>query len=108
VNGVRCELFACAALAFDKHVGRGGRDLFDRFEHLMQRRGIAPDIFETVSFVHLLPQRAIFLLKLSALHCARDQYFRPCPDWSGLVTKIVRRRVSSLRLPHRPSRTLSS
>ena len=41
----------------------------------MQCRRIAPDVFESVTFVHLFPQRAIFLLEFAALHRARDQQF---------------------------------
>ena len=41
----------------------------------MQRRRIAPDIFEPVTLVHLFAERAIFLLKFAALHRARDQQF---------------------------------
>jgi hypothetical protein len=41
----------------------------------MQRRRIAPDVFEPVTFVHLFAERAIFLLKFAALHRARDQQF---------------------------------
>ena len=35
MNGVRSEFFTRAALAFDEHIGGGGRDLPDRIEHFM-------------------------------------------------------------------------
>ena len=41
----------------------------------MQRCRVAPDVFEAVTLVHLLPERAIFLLKSAALHRASDQQF---------------------------------
>jgi hypothetical protein len=41
----------------------------------MQRGRVAPNIPKPVTFVHLLPQRAIFLLELAALHGAREQQF---------------------------------
>ena len=41
----------------------------------MQRRGVAPDVFEPVAFVYLFAESAIFLLELTALHRARDQQF---------------------------------
>ena len=75
MNGMRSEFFACAALAFDQHVGRGGRHLFNGIEDFVQRGRVAPDIFQPVTFVHLLPQRAVFLFQFAALYRARDQQF---------------------------------
>ena len=41
----------------------------------MQGRRFADDIFQPVTLIHLLPQRAIFLLQLPGAERARDQHF---------------------------------
>ena len=75
MNCVRSEFFARATLSLDKNVGRRRCDLFNGLEHFVQRCGVAPDVFEAIAFVHLLAERAIFLLKFASLHRARDQHF---------------------------------
>jgi len=45
----------------------------NRVEHFMQCCRVSPDVFEAVTFLHLFPKRAIFLLEVPALHRARDQ-----------------------------------
>ena len=39
----------------------------------MQCCRVSPDVLEAVTFIHLFPKRAIFLLELPALHGSRDQ-----------------------------------
>ena len=55
----------------------------------MQCRRVAPNVFESVTFVNLLPKRAIFLLELAPLHRARDQHF-DLVEVERLGHKIVR------------------
>ena len=75
VNRVSDQFLAGAAFAFDQDIRGRGRDLSDGVEHLAQRRRFADDVFESVTFVHLLTQRPIFLLHPAAGQGARDQDF---------------------------------
>ena len=75
MDGVRGQFFSGAALAFNQHIGRGGCDLPDGVEHLVQSSRVAPNVLEAVALVHLLAKRAIFLLEFATLHRARDHQF---------------------------------
>ena len=73
MDGVCSQLFSCAAFAFDEHIRGGRRHLPDRVEYFVQCRRVTPDIFEPITLVHLLAERAIFLLQSAGLQGACDQ-----------------------------------
>src|SRR6266849_968608 len=88
VNGMGRQFFARAAFALEQNIRRGGRDLADGVEDFAQYRRLSDDVLESVAFVYLLTQRAVFLLQLPALQSARDQHFN-LVESKRLSDKIV-------------------
>ncbi len=93
MNGVRSQFFAGAALAFDQHIGRRGRDLPDGIEHFVQSRRLTDNIFQPIAFIQLLPKRPIFLLHSTTLQGAGNQHFH-LVEIQGFRDKIVSVKMS--------------
>src|SRR6266566_2605686 len=66
--------FSCPNNSLSSNCGESAAQCTTTNFALLRRR-IAPNVFESVTLIDLLTERAIFLLEFASLHRARDQHF---------------------------------